>query len=166
VHVLGRVVRTALVAAAVAVGLVLVGRVLVGVAGGSTVLTGLNEDAERGGCPGTPNCVSSFATTEDHAIDPIACVADGATAVVAFADAIEEVGDVQRTGDRSWVVFSRLLRFPDDVNIRPSQRGIEVYSASRLGSGDLGVNRRRIERVRDLVAEDPRCGAAGDATGG
>lgn len=156
---LGRIVRIGLLVAAVAVGLVLLGRLVVSVAGGEPVLTGLNQNAERGGCPGTPNCVSSVATTEDHEIEPIACDADGATAVAAFADAIEEVGDVERTGDQSWIVYSRLLRFPDDVRIQPSARGIEVYSASRLGAGDLGVNRRRVEQLRELLGEDPRCGA-------
>ena len=73
---------------------------MVGVAGGEPVLTGLNQSAERGGCPGTPNCVSTFATTEEHAIEPIACDADGPSAVAAFADAIEEVGDVERTGEQ------------------------------------------------------------------
>lgn len=163
---LGRIVRVGLLVAVVGVGLVLLGRLVVNVAGGEPVLTGLNEATERGGCPGTPNCVSSFATTEDHAIDPIACDADGATATAAFADAIEEVGDVERTGDRSWIVYSRLLRFPDDVRIQPSTRGIEVYSASRLGAGDLGVNRRRVEQVREQLAQHPRCGAPEGTTSG
>lgn len=157
---LGRVVRIGLMVAALAVGLVLLGRLVISVAGGGEpVLTGLNPSAERGGCPGTPNCVSSYATTEDHAIEPIACDADGATAVAAFADAIETLGNVERTGERSWIVYSDLMRFPDDVRIEPSPRGLEVYSASRLGAGDLGVNRNRVERLRELLAEDPRCGA-------
>lgn len=152
-----RMVRIA-VGIAVVVGILLfVGRLVVGVAGGTPVLTGFDETAERGGCPGTPNCVSTFATAPEHAIEPIACEADSATAIEVFHDAISTLPDVERTGPQSWVVYSRIMRFPDDVRVQVSERGIEVFSASRLGAGDLGVNRSRIEYLRELVAADERC---------
>jgi uncharacterized protein (DUF1499 family) len=45
---------------------------------------------------------------------------------------------------------TRWLRFVDDAEflLDPATRVIEVRSQSRLGSGDFGVNRRRIEALR------------------
>lgn len=45
---------------------------------------------------------------------------------------------------------SRVLRLPDDIHaqVRPAGAGARmlVYSASRYGKGDLGVNGRRLRR--------------------
>jgi uncharacterized protein (DUF1499 family) len=52
-----------------------------------------------------------------------------------------------------WTTFtSRLFRFVDDVEFRMvSTDGIiHVRSASRVGYSDLGVNRRRVEKLRTL----------------
>lgn len=156
--VLGNIVRYALVAAAIAAAVFFLGRFIVALVGSEPIMLGMNPDTERGGCPGTPNCVSSFATTPEHAIEPIECSAPEDVAIAAFADAMNTLPDVERRSDTAWVVYSRIFRFPDDVSIRVSARGIEVYSASRLGAGDLGVNRNRMETMRELLAEDVRCG--------
>lgn len=156
-NLLGRIVRVGLVVALVLAAAFFIGRFVVSLVGAQPGMLGLNPNAERGGCPGTPNCVSSYAETPEHEIDPIACEASTETAIAAFADAIETLPDIERLGDTHWVVYSRIFRFPDDVRIEVSGRGIEVFSASRLGSGDLGVNRRRVEQLRELIAEDPRC---------
>ena len=49
---------------------------------------------------------------------------------------------------------SRLMRFVDDVEFwfDPPNNVVQVRSASRLGSGDMGVNRKRIEAVRAALA--------------
>ncbi len=53
--------------------------------------------------------------------------------------------------DNYWhgVCRSLIFRFPDDLEILkiPSQKIIQVRSASRFGLGDLGVNRSRIETL-------------------
>ena len=47
---------------------------------------------------------------------------------------------------------SRLMGFVDDVEFLLEAAGaIQVRSASRLGKGDLGVNRARIEAIRALL---------------
>lgn len=50
-----------------------------------------------------------------------------------------------------YVVYSRLMRFPDTVDIEalpgPSGTGIRIYSRAQLGSGDFGVNRKRLEAL-------------------
>jgi uncharacterized protein (DUF1499 family) len=110
-------------------------------------------------CPGSPNCVSSDARDDDHRVEPIAIV--GAPDA-AFARARQVVADWPRTElvrDEAGYLHaeckSRLLRFVDDLelSLRADRGEIAVRSASRLGYSDLGVNRDRIERLRDeLVA--------------
>jgi uncharacterized protein (DUF1499 family) len=45
---------------------------------------------------------------------------------------------------------TRLMKYVDDVEFwyDPSAKVLQVRSASRLGSSDLGVNRKRIETIR------------------
>lgn len=148
------VVLTALVIAA----LFVVGRGLVYLTGDNSIVSGLGEDAPRGGCPQTDNCVSSHATQAPWAIEPLACDAGATTALAAAHDAIMASGDVEEVQPQeSYIAYSRLMRFPDDVRIAPSGRGVEILSSSRLGAGDLGVNRRRVESVREAMAADDRC---------
>jgi uncharacterized protein (DUF1499 family) len=47
---------------------------------------------------------------------------------------------------------SAIFRFVDDVEFLADEAAkvIHVRSASRLGSSDLGVNRRRVESIRKL----------------
>lgn len=47
---------------------------------------------------------------------------------------------------------SRIFRFVDDVEFLfdPQDRLIHVRSASRVGHSDLGVNRKRVEKIRSL----------------
>ncbi len=47
---------------------------------------------------------------------------------------------------------SPIFRFVDDLEIRidTEQRVIHLRSASRVGRGDGGVNRKRVERLRQL----------------
>ena len=66
---------------------------------------------------------------------------------------------------------SAVFGFVDDLRLelRPQEGTIAVRSVSRLGYSDLGVNRRRVERLRDeLVRQDvigPRAAAAPLSTG-
>lgn len=48
---------------------------------------------------------------------------------------------------------SRLMKYVDDAEfwLDPAARVIQVRSASRLGSSDLGVNRKRIEFIRQKL---------------
>src|SRR3546814_20275456 len=61
---------------------------------------------------------------------------------------------------RRWelVQRSRLFRFADDVSVRFIDNGngngtatLAIYSRSRLGYGDLGVNRSRVQRWLALL---------------
>ncbi|MEM9706391.1 MAG: DUF1499 domain-containing protein [Pseudomonadota bacterium] len=50
-----------------------------------------------------------------------------------------------------YVQRTRLMRFPDDVHFgfdaNDSGTTLSVYSASRVGYSDMGVNRKRVKRL-------------------
>ena len=52
---------------------------------------------------------------------------------------------------------TRLMKFVDDVEFwfDPTAQVVQVRSASRIGKGDLGANRQRIEAVRAALAAAP-----------
>lgn len=148
----GRGLRIALVLLVGAV--VVVAGVRLAVADADRITQGLAED-ERGGCPPTPNCVSTLATDPIHAIEPLACDADEVDLWLAVD---ETLGGGRAVADGEFVVRSRVFGFPDDVFVRagPGER-VDVLSSSRVGASDLGVNRERVEALRADLAADPRC---------
>ncbi len=109
-------------------------------------------------CPSSPNCVSTQATDESHAIASFlykksrAEAKEALKAVVANlprAALIEE--------DESYLRYeftSLLLRFVDDVEFLfdETTKTVHFRSASRTGYSDFGVNRKRMEQVRTLVS--------------
>ena len=108
-------------------------------------------------CPQTPNCVSSQATDKEHYIQPVAF---SGTLQEAKARLLQILESEKRTKMLTFqenymrVEFtSALFRFVDDVEFyfqekKPDETVIHVRSASRVGSSDFGVNRKRIERIR------------------
>lgn len=105
-------------------------------------------------CPATPNCVSSEADPGDavHYVAPLR-LPDG-LAPEAAMDALEALVRsaprarvVERTALRLRAIDrTAVFRFVDDVDARidPAARLLHVRSASRVGLGDLGANRRRV----------------------
>lgn len=100
-------------------------------------------------CPSSPNCVSSRAPKEDapHHIEALPSVPkDRVKAVMAGlerCELVEEDGDYLH-----YVVKTRWLGFKDDVELEITPDAVHVRSASRVGYGDLGVNRKRVEALR------------------
>jgi len=105
-------------------------------------------------CPSSPNCVSSLASTETHGIKAFAVSGSDmdafqATLVATVTDDGGVIAD-SRPG-YLWATYtSTVFRFVDDVEwlYNAERNEFDVRSASRTGYSDLGVNRRRIERLR------------------
>lgn len=109
----------------------------------------------------TENSVTSQAALyPDHPqrkyadIAPLALKGDG-PATIAKIKAIVEGMDgakvVKSERDYLYAQFTtKLMRYVDDVEFwfDPAANVIQVRSASRVGRGDLGVNRKRVEAVR------------------
>jgi uncharacterized protein (DUF1499 family) len=110
-------------------------------------------------CPSSPNCVSSDARDTGHGVDalrlarPAGEAWDEARAVVLNFPRTRIV-DEQPTYVRV-ECRSAFFGFVDDLELqlRPADNIIAVRSASRLGYSDLGVNRRRVERLRAALIE-------------
>jgi uncharacterized protein (DUF1499 family) len=109
-------------------------------------------------CPDRPNCVSSQAQDAAHAIAPLAFEGDPAKAMARLVDAIRAMPGstiiVLRSDYLHAEFASALWGFVDDVQftIVPGATAIAVRSASRLGYGDFGVNRKRVEAIRAALA--------------
>ncbi len=54
------------------------------------------------------------------------------------------------------IAISPLLRFRDDIQLLyvPERNLIHVRSSSRLGISDMGVNRKRVELLRQILREN------------
>lgn len=109
-------------------------------------------------CPDSPNCVSSLATDESQRVAPLQ-VADNRTESMARVQALLRTlprveFDVVGQSRIQARFTSRVLRFVDDVTFYVREDGmVEVRSASRVGYWDLGANRRRVESLREQLAE-------------
>jgi len=99
-------------------------------------------------CPESPNCVSSFESSEEHSIAALDATLDQIQQVVL---ALDEANIVEQSNNYMYVEFtSRLMGYVDDVEFLydSASNQTHVRSASRLGYSDLGANRKRIEAIR------------------
>jgi uncharacterized protein (DUF1499 family) len=116
------------------------------------------RDGTLAPCPGSPNCVSSRATDDAHAVASFACTEDPRAALGRLAGIISTrpgARIVTREPDYLHAEFeSKVMGFVDDLELQvdPAARVIHVRSASRLGHRDFGVNRARVESLRAAFA--------------
>lgn len=112
----------------------------------------------------TPNSVSSQASLyPDHPqrayadIAPLPLNGDAAATLARIGNIVEamEGGEiVKREPGYLYAQFTtRIMRYVDDAEFwfDPNAGVIQVRSSSRLGSSDLGVNRKRIEFIRQKL---------------
>ncbi|MDF1552348.1 MAG: DUF1499 domain-containing protein [Deferrisomatales bacterium] len=108
-------------------------------------------------CPSSPNCVSSDAPDEGHRVEAfvLAVAPDAGWRAVR-----EEVAALPRTTvvteQPNYLhaqCASAVFGFVDDLEVHLPEGSAElaVRSASRVGTSDLGVNRRRVERLRETL---------------
>lgn len=117
-------------------------------------------DGHLRGCPSSPNCVSTTATDAQHAIEKI-------TLEKPFSEIRERLlmiltnemeGRTKKSDEQYFHLefHSRLFGFIDDFEIYAPEKDakiLEVRSASRVGKSDLGVNRKRVEKFRELITK-------------
>ena len=106
------------------------------------------------GCPKSPNCVSSEAKDEKHAIERFRLKGDPNVSWPLIQD---EIASMPRwtivTATDNYIHVeckSRVFRFIDDLELyfNSSNGIISIRSASRVGYWDFGANRRRVELLR------------------
>ena len=141
--------------------IVISGSVLVAGCHGARPATLGVRDGRLAPCPASPNCVSSLAPDEAHRIAPLP-FSGAATAAIdrlkGIVASLPRTSVVAATGTYLHVECkSAVFRFVDDVEFFADETAglIQVRSAARVGSSDLGVNRKRIETIRARWSEQP-----------
>jgi uncharacterized protein (DUF1499 family) len=134
--------------------IVLIGVSMFGCAGNPPSTIGL-EEGRLAPCPGTPNCVVSQGGDKQHHIDPISYDGEKTAAVEVIKQVVQGMAGSRiatDSGDYLHVEFkSKMMGFVDDVEFYFPETGvIHMRSASRVGYSDFGVNRKRIETIRQL----------------
>lgn len=108
-------------------------------------------------CPTSPNCVSSQSRDGKHRIEPLPLVgtpAETMKQLKAIISQLPRTEIIEATDSYLHAEFtSALMGFVDDVEfyIDPVENVVQVRSASRLGESDLGVNRKRVETIRQKL---------------
>ena len=108
-------------------------------------------------CPATPNCVcSEYKDDADHFIDPILLPQNIAFDPMSLLkNVVNNMGGIiGAEGDHYFAATfsSAIFGFMDDLEVRidPTKNVIHLRSASRVGYGDAGVNRKRTELLKNL----------------
>ena len=111
-------------------------------------------------CPASPNCVSSQTTDAQHRVEPLRYRGAAAPAWQALEETVKALprSSVVARDRGSYLqveLRSALFRFVDDLEFLavPEQHLIHLRAASRVGYWDLGVNRRRVEAIRQAFGE-------------
>ena len=107
-------------------------------------------------CGSNPNCVSSVGVqTSRQSVEPLN-LAGLENAERSLLNAVRATGGQIRNIDAGMLTAeykSTVFGFVDDVLIKIDDSGqrADIISRSRVGYSDFGVNRKRVEKVRDAL---------------
>ncbi|MEA1923949.1 MAG: DUF1499 domain-containing protein [Pseudomonadota bacterium] len=115
------------------------------------------SDSELTPCPKSPNCVSSDARDSKHNIPPLQLIVPPSEAFQVARELVLKLPRTRIVNETTDYLHaecrSALFGFVDDLelHLRPAEGIIAIRSAARLGYSDFGVNRRRVESLRDSL---------------
>jgi len=111
-------------------------------------------------CPDKPNCVcSSDKNDVNHYVEPLALTHDStADSLLLLKEVIVEMNGTLQTENTSYLAVtftSTTFGFVDDLEIKidSSDNLIHFRSASRVGHSDMGVNKKRVELLKQLYQQ-------------
>ena len=104
-------------------------------------------------CPDKPNCISSKSSPSLHKIAPLTYKGNSQDAREKLLRIINKMPRTQISMSKDNLIHveftSKIFRFVDDVEFYfENTRTIHFRSASRIGHSDMGVNRKRMEKIR------------------
>ena len=111
-------------------------------------------DRSQSPCGDKPNCVSTQDTRAEYNLTPFTLTES------TNIDSIEQVA-LELPGAKTAVkednylrieCTSKIMRFVDDLELKIEGDQLIVRSESRVGYSDFGVNRKRAEQLRSLLA--------------
>jgi uncharacterized protein (DUF1499 family) len=112
------------------------------------------QDGRLAPCSRYPNCVSSQAEDASHAIEPLAFTGSPEAAWQRLKEVLAAWPRTRVVQETDGYLHAEcktfLFRFVDDVEFVLDRKAkvIHFRSAARIGAGDLGTNRRRMEAIR------------------
>lgn len=114
---------------------------------------GIEQGRFRAARSWKPNWVSSQVETGDaHYIAPFAVSGDVAAARARLRSALAAVPRIVIVEERPDYLYAEAstptLGFVDDLEFALTDKAIHLRSSSRLGIGDFGTNRKRLEALR------------------
>jgi len=117
------------------------------------------KDGKLAPCPNTPNCVSSEQTSTSSRVEPLTFNGIPEDAWQKLKSAVIDIGGKIEKEDTSylWATFrSKIFGFVDDMEFRmdAKNRVIHMRSASRVGYSDMGVNKKRVEKLRSRFDQE------------
>jgi uncharacterized protein (DUF1499 family) len=111
-------------------------------------------------CPTSPNCVNSENSEDsEHQITAINYQNKDMDEIFQLLQQTVAISGGKITEHKNHYIaaiyHSRLFHFVDDVEFRidPQQQLIHIRSASRQGHSDLGANRKRVEKIKQLFGQ-------------
>ena len=121
-----------------------------------SLLASAAGDGDLPPCPSSPNCVSSRDPDPARRVDPIpfrGTLEEAREALEGAVRSLPRSKVIASSGNLVRAEFRSRLGFVDDVEFRIDATAgvVHVRSASRKGYWDLGVNRRRVEAIREAL---------------
>ena len=116
-----------------------------------------NEASEFLDCPDSPNCVSSLAKNPKHRVEPLRLIKDPKTSWNIIKKTVASLPRTKIVSANNRNIRaecrSMVFRFADDLTLHLTLSNgiIHIRSASRIGYSDFGVNRRRVENLREKL---------------
>ena len=110
-------------------------------------------------CPNTPNCVSTQAISKEHKIEPIqysGTLKETKDKVIQILTSLKRSKIITNKENYIHAEFrTATFRFVDDVEFlfEDSEKVIHFRSRARLGYSDMGVNRKRMERISEMYED-------------
>lgn len=134
--------------------MVLVGFFMMGCAGSPPSHLGI-QNGKFAPCPDKDNCVDSQSPDEKHYVEPLSYKGSRGSALIKLRKVIHSMERTRIMEDSERYLrvefTSAVMGFVDDVEFYfPDEPVIHLKSASRIGYSDFGVNRKRVEKIREL----------------
>ena len=102
-------------------------------------------------CPESPNCVSSYESSEEHSI---AALDGNLNQIQQILLTMDGANIVEQSSNYLYAEFtSSLMGYVDDVEFLydAASNTTHIRSASRVGYSDMGANRGRVEAIHSQL---------------
>ena len=115
------------------------------------------NDQQLKPCPESPNCVSTQTQQKNKQMDPIPFALDIKNIIKIIKSVVASLPNTHLEKESinylHYTFKSAIFRFTDDVEflIDAKQKLIHFRSASRTGYSDMGVNKKRMTKIRKSI---------------